>query len=176
MSELVGQIQQLGWVATKAVLLFVLSLIGFRIGERRTFAQLSPFDFAVSVALGAIIGRTATSDTTSFATGAVALIALLVAHYAVSEIRRHWHGSGLVDQPPNVLILGGHLHHDGMARGGLTPADVKALLRQRGVGDIAEVDVMLFESRGGVSIHPAGTPRTPLIVDALDSAGYGTGP
>lgn len=72
----------------QAVLLFVLALIGFRIGERRTFAQLSPFDFAVSVALGALIGRTAASHTTSFATGAVALIALLVAPY-VDTSRRH---------------------------------------------------------------------------------------
>ena len=45
-------------VVVKVLLMFALTLVAFRFGERRTFAQLSPFDFAVSVALGAIIGRT----------------------------------------------------------------------------------------------------------------------
>lgn len=55
MSELVGHACSLGWVALKAVLLFALALAAFRVGERRTVAQLSPFDFVVAVALGAII-------------------------------------------------------------------------------------------------------------------------
>lgn len=172
MSEIVGHTQQLGWVAVKAILLFALALIGFRVGERRTFAQLSPFDFAVSVALGAIIGRTATSDTTSFATGAVALIALLIAHYVIVQVRRRLPGKDLVDQPPNVLVVQGELQPDGLARAGLTPGDVYALLRQNGVGDLAEVDVLLFEARGGVSLHHVGTPRGPLMTDALRAAGY----
>ena len=69
----------LGWVAVKAVLLFAVAVIGLRLGERRTLAQLSAFDFTVAVAIGSIIGRTVTVASTSFATGAVALVTLLVA-------------------------------------------------------------------------------------------------
>jgi uncharacterized membrane protein YcaP (DUF421 family) len=55
----------------------------------RTLAQLSAFDFAVAVAIGAIIGRGATASDTSFATSAVALVTFLVAHRAVAIGRRH---------------------------------------------------------------------------------------
>jgi hypothetical protein len=72
--ELIGDAGGLGWVAVKAVLLFAVAVIGLRLGERRTLAQLSAFDFAVAVAVGAIIGRGATAADTSFATSAVALI------------------------------------------------------------------------------------------------------
>ena len=42
--ELVGGTSGLGWVAVKAVLLFAVAVIGLRLGERRTLAQLSAFD------------------------------------------------------------------------------------------------------------------------------------
>jgi hypothetical protein len=56
--------------------------------ERRTLAQLSAFDFAVAVAIGAIIGRGAIVSDTSFATSAVALVTFLVAHRVVAILRR----------------------------------------------------------------------------------------
>jgi uncharacterized membrane protein YcaP (DUF421 family) len=76
LQELVGGASGLGWVVVKAVLLFAVAVTGLRLGERRTLAQLGAFDFAVAVAvaIGAIIGRTVTTSSTSFATGAVALI------------------------------------------------------------------------------------------------------
>ncbi len=116
MPELIGGASGLGWVAVKAVLLFAVAVIGLRLGERRTLAQLSAFDFAVAVAVGAIIGRGATASGTSFATSAVALVTFLVAHRVVAILRRHSQAGEL-------------------ARAGLTAADVYALLREKGVGE-----------------------------------------
>ena len=50
-------------VAVKAVLMFAVTIVGLRLGERRTLAQLGAFDFAV--AIGAIIGRTVTASSAS---------------------------------------------------------------------------------------------------------------
>ena len=100
MAELIGGAGGLGWVAIKAVLLFAVAVIGLRLGERRTLAQLGAFDFAVAVAVGAIIGRGATAADTSFATSAVALITLLVAHRAVAIGRRRSRVVRLIDHPP----------------------------------------------------------------------------
>ena len=80
MSPLIGNHSELGWTAAKALLLFAVAVVGLRLSERRVVAQLNVFDFVVTVAVGAIVGRTATSSTESFATGAVALITLLLAH------------------------------------------------------------------------------------------------
>jgi hypothetical protein len=67
--ELVGGAGGLGWVAAKAVLVFAVAVIGLRLGERRTLAQLGVFDFAVAVATGAIIGGTAISPSVSLISG-----------------------------------------------------------------------------------------------------------
>jgi len=105
--ELVGGASGLGWVAVKAVLMFAVAVVGLRLGERRTLAQLGAFDFAVAVAIGAIIGRTVTASSASFATGAVGLVTVLVVHRLVAFARRHGRFARLVDHPPRVLVARG---------------------------------------------------------------------
>jgi uncharacterized membrane protein YcaP (DUF421 family) len=171
-SELIGGTSGLGWVAVKAVLLFAVAVIGLRLGERRTLAQLGAFDFAVAVAIGAIIGRGATAADTSFATSAVALITLLVAHRAVAIGRRHSRVVRLIDHPPRVLVAHGELQGKELAGAGLTAADVHALLRENGVGDLGQVGYLLYEARGAVTVISGDRELGPLARDGLNAAGY----
>lgn len=103
MNELYGGAGALGWVVLKAGLMFALAVVGFRVGQRRTFAELNAFDFAVAVATG---------------------------------------------------------------------ADVYALLRQQEIASITDVGYLLYEARGGISLHRSGKPLGPLMRDALTLAGY----
>ena len=170
--ELIGGASGLGWVAVKAVLLFAVAVIGLRVGERRTLAQLSAFDFAVAVAVGSIIGRGATASDTSFLSSAVALVTFLVAHRVVAVLRRHSRVVRLIDHPPRVLVAGGELQRRELARAGLTPADVYALLREKGVGDLGQVGYLLYEEGGGVTVVGAGREPGPLVTDGIAASGY----
>jgi uncharacterized membrane protein YcaP (DUF421 family) len=174
--ELIGGASGLGWVAVKAVLLFAVAVIGLRLGERRTLAQLSAFDFAVAVAIGAIIGRGATASDTSFATSAVALVTFLVAHRVVAISRRHSRVVRLIDHPPRVLVARGELQGKELARAGLTAEDVYALLREHGVDDLGQVGYLLYEERGAVTVIGAGREPGPLVQEGLNASGYRRGP
>ncbi len=167
MPELVGGAGDLGWVIVKAVLLFAVAVIGLRLGERRTLAQLGAFDFAVAVAIGAIIGRTATASSTSFATGAVALVTLLAAHRLVALLRRHSQIARILDHPPRVLVAHGKIDQRELARAGLTTADVYALLRQHGTADIAQVGYLLYETRGTTTLIDADGEPGPVMREGL---------
>jgi uncharacterized membrane protein YcaP (DUF421 family) len=170
--ELAGGAGALGWVAVKAVLMFAVAVIGLRLGERRTLAQLGAFDFAVAVAIGSIIGRTATASSTSFATGAVALVTLLVVHRLVTLTRRHSRIARMIDHPPRVLVARGEIQDRELARAGLTTADVSALLRQHGVDDLGQVGYLLYETRGATTLAGAGGEPGPLVRGGLSAAGY----
>jgi uncharacterized membrane protein YcaP (DUF421 family) len=170
--ELIGGASGLGWVAVKAALLFAVAVIGLRLGERRTLAQLGAFDFAIAVALGAIIGRGATAADTSFATSTIALVTLLVAHRVVAIGRRHSRVVRLIDHPPRVLVARGELQAKELARAGLTAADVYALLRENGVDDLGQVGYLLYETRGAVTVVGADREPGPLVADGLDASGY----
>jgi uncharacterized membrane protein YcaP (DUF421 family) len=171
-NELIGNANGLGWVAAKAVLLFAVAVVGLRLAERRTIAQLSAFDFAVAVAVGAIVGRGATASDTSFATSAVALVTLLLAHRVVAILRRHSRVVRLIDHPPRVLVVRGELQRRELARAGLTAADVYALLRENGVGDLGQVGYLLYEARGTVTVIGADREPGSLERDGLNVSGY----
>ncbi len=118
MHHLLGSYAELGWTALKALLLFVVAVVGLRLSERRVVAQLNVFDFVVIVAVGAIVGRTATSSSESFATGAVALITLLIVHRIVAELRRRGWLGGALDRAPLVLCAHGQLQPDALRTAG----------------------------------------------------------
>jgi uncharacterized membrane protein YcaP (DUF421 family) len=152
MEHLTGGLGQLGWVATKALLLYLTAVIGFRLGKRRALADLSPFDFVAAVAVGAIIGRVPNATDASYLAGAVTLVAVLVAHAVVARLRQFPSVAQLIEQSPRVLVAGGRIFDEELRRCGLTYGDLYAVLRQRGVQDLGTVRYLIFEQHGRVSL------------------------
>ena len=152
MNELIGGLSGLGWVAAKASLLYITAIFGFRLGERRTLAEMSAFDFVAAVAVGAIVGRVPNSSSTSYIAGAVTLITVLLAHQIVSRLRQFPALSLVFDHPPRVLVSRGEILESQLRRAGLTKNDLFGLLRQHGVVDLGDVHLVIFEQRGKVSI------------------------
>ena len=134
-----------------AVGLYLLVVLAFRVSERRTVAELAPFDLAAIIAIGAVVGGTATGRN-SVAVGVTAVAGLLLAHALVTRLRRLPGARRLVDQAPVVLVRSGVLQPDGLRRAGLTAQDLQAALRARGVRSLYTVELAVFETRTGVSV------------------------
>lgn len=147
----------MGIAAIKALALFVTAAVAFRLTERRTIAEFSPFDWVTAVAVGAIVGRTATAADTSWLVGVAALLTLILAHAVVARLRFVPWIRRIVDQPVRVLIRDGQLDHANLRRCRLTRADLDAILRQHGFETPEDVRLALFEAKGTVSVFPSGT-------------------
>ena len=174
MDELVGGAGSTGWVVAKTLLLYLTALVGFRLGERRTLAQMSPFDFVAAVAVGAIVGRVPNAEGTSYLAGAATLVAVLLAHRVTMRLRYAPAVARLVEHQPRLLVANGEVDDDALLRSGLTQADLYALLRQQGVGDLDEVGYAIFEQRGQLSVirRTVGDEPPPgLVRDALKRTG-----
>jgi uncharacterized membrane protein YcaP (DUF421 family) len=139
-----------------ALSLYLGVVLAFRIGKRRTVAELAPFDLAAVIAVGAITGRTATGGN-SVATGAVAILGLFTGHWIVVRARRFRSMRRLVDHPTAVLVVDGKVQTAQLRRAGLTYADLEATLRNHGIRDLDEVAVAVFETRNGVSVLRPGS-------------------
>lgn len=170
---LIGDVDDLGVVAAKALLIYVVALIGLRAAHRRTLAQWTAIDFAAAVAIGAILGRTAVAGEQSFLIGAVALMTILLAHYAATMARYLPWLARVSDHRVRVLVHRGEVRRREMLRCGLTDNDVLAKLRQQGVQSLAELRYVLYETKGELTIVRetdvrAGTPE--LVQRGLDDA------
>jgi uncharacterized membrane protein YcaP (DUF421 family) len=152
MNQLFGGVAGLGWVAAKAFLLYITAIFGFRLGERRTLAEMSAFDFVAAVAVGAIVGRVPNSSTTSYIAGAMTLVTVLLAHRFVSRLRQVPTIALVFDHPPRVLVSEGRVVDSQLRRAGLTMNDLYGLLRQHGVLQVSDVHLVIFEQRGKLSV------------------------
>ena len=160
-----AEIEHLALVAGKAGLLYATAIIGLRLGKRRILAELSPFDFVAAVAVGAIVGRIPSAADADYLAGAVTLIAVLFAHALVSHLRHYSSVARLVDQSPRILVANGKILKDGLRRSGLSRADVESLLRQRGVREVGEVEYLILEEGGKVSVVADVTRAPPSETD-----------
>lgn len=165
--QLVDGWRPAAYAALKAVALFITAATAFRLTERRTIAQFTLFDWITAVAVGAIVGRTATSAQTSWLTGTAALLTLITAHAVVARLRFIPRMRRLVDPPVRVLIQDGRLHEPNLKRSRLTHADLEAILREHGYRGPAEIQLALFESKGAVSIL-RGDRRSSGLPQACD--------
>jgi hypothetical protein len=82
-----GSWRTVGFVALSTLLIYVSVVVALRVGERRTLAEMSGFDFAVAVAVGSIIGRVSTARSPTYVQGLAALVTLLVSHYLITFAR-----------------------------------------------------------------------------------------
>ncbi len=161
---LVGSWRSAGYVALSAVLIYVSTVLALRwFGERRTLTQMTIFDFAVAVALGAIVARTATTPRPSYVQGVAAVVALLITHNAISAVRVRFSPARKVfGREAVVLVVAGEVREDALRRAHMTRDDLDTALRERGVASLAEVRMALLESRGAFSVL-----RTDAHEDAL---------
>jgi uncharacterized membrane protein YcaP (DUF421 family) len=120
------------------------------------------------VALGVIVGSTATASGTAFLAGVVALATILLMHHFVTRLRRNRSLAALVDQPIRLLMAEGRMRREELRKAGLSEQDVYAMLRQRGVSGLARVRYLIYEAKGAVSVvgWDQAADREPLA-DAL---------
>ncbi|MGH9076436.1 MAG: DUF421 domain-containing protein [Acidimicrobiales bacterium] len=171
MDWIVGNWQQLATVAGKAALMYLVAVLGLRVGQRRTLAQWTITDFVTGVAIGAVVGRTSVASTSSLVTGAVALVALIVMHRLSSILRLHSSMRRLFDHQVRVLVAHGELCHVQLRHCGLTRYDVFSHLREHGVFDVADVEYLLYEAQGALTIvRCAQDNQAPLVQEALAGA------
>jgi uncharacterized membrane protein YcaP (DUF421 family) len=160
-----AEIEHLALVAGKAGLLYATAIVGLRLAKRRILTALSPFDFVAAVAVGAIVGRIPSASDADYPTGAVTLIVVLFAHAIVSHLRHYSSVARLVDQSPRILVANGEILQDGLRRSGLSRADVESLLRQHGVHKVGEVEYLILEEGGKVSVVADGARAPPSEPD-----------
>jgi uncharacterized membrane protein YcaP (DUF421 family) len=145
-----------------------------RVSVRRTLAEMSPFDFVVAVALGAIVGRTATTAHPSYVQGVTGVLTLVCAHRVVTWLRvRSGAVRAVLDRPPVLVVRGGRPLAAAMRRAGLTEHDIRSVVREHGLRDLDDVDELMLEPNGRFSVVPRSGPARPD--GPVRPAGGGTG-
>ena len=144
-----------------AALLVPFTILFVRLTGLRSFAKMSSYDFAVTVAIGSTLAATVLNPSTPFWQGAVAIGALLSVQWVIGLVRLRVPGAeAVLDNTPRALVRGGRMDEAAMAASRVTVGDLRQKLRAAGLGRIEDAELVVLETTGDVTVltvAPDGT-------------------
>lgn len=165
-APLTPDIGTLGWIVLDAALMLGVVILVVRVAGLRSFAKMSSFDFAVTVATGSVLASIVLDPDRSFVHGLVVIAALLATQVIVALLRlRSGRMRKVIDNEPLLLMRDGTMVEANMRAGRVTEQDVRAKLREANVLDPAQVHAVVLETTGDISVlhgstdGPALSPR-----------------
>ena len=150
-------------------LIFLLRLFG-----KRTLSKLNAFDLVVTVALGSILATALLSKDIPLLEGltgftVLALLQLIVTWLSVrsAAIRR------LVRSEPALLYYRGEFRHGTLRTERVTENEVYQAVRTSGRGGLEQVEAVVLESDGTMSVIASGTGSGSALkgVSGVESGG-----
>ena len=172
------------WVATTgtAALMVVLSALGIyatlilltRLVGLRSFSKISSFDFAITVAMGSLIATVIVAEDPPLLQGVIGLATLFLIQTVVAMLRNR---SGvmerMVNNRPLLLMAGEEVLYENLERAHVTEKDLRAKLRAADVIHPSQVQAVVMETTGDISVlhaNPEGPDLDPdLFTDVRDA-------
>ncbi|WP_430426306.1 DUF421 domain-containing protein [Maribacter litoralis] len=149
------------------LVIFTLIIVITRVSGLRTFAKMSSFDFASTIAIGSILASIILNPDQSILKGAVALAVIILFQTIFSFAKRKsdWFNN-LSSNKPMLLMENGKFLMNNLKKTNISANDVYAKLREANVKDKCEVLAVILESTGDISvIHEH--KETPLSEEVL---------
>ncbi|HEY8580587.1 MAG TPA: YetF domain-containing protein [Beijerinckiaceae bacterium] len=124
-----------------------------RTSGKRTLSKLNAFDFVVTIALGSTLATIILSKDVALAEGVTALALLAALQYVVAWLCvRSRRVEAWVKSEPALLMRRGVYLEDAMRRERVTEGEIVAAVRGAGGGDLAEIDAVILETDGTLSV------------------------
>ncbi len=163
-------------IALSAVGAYAGVLIYTRLAGLRSFAKMSSFDFAMTVAVGSMLASAILTKTPSLPQALVGLGMLYGMQRTVGWTRERWPwAQHLIDNEPLLLMDGPDMLRDNMTRASVTEDDIWAKLREANVLDLSQVRAVVMETTGDISVlhgEPGGTALQGRILRGVRGADH----
>ncbi len=129
-------------------MLFITRIFGLR-----TFVKMSSLDFASTIAVGSILATIIINENQSILKGLTALFFIIGFQMLFSFLVRrvHWFKK-LFTNKPKFLMKDGKILYQNLKKCNVDKSTLMAKLRESNVHELEEVQAVVFESTGDVSV------------------------
>ena len=122
---------------------------------------MNAFDFLITVALGASFGRILTARNVALAEAVTAFGLLVVLQLAAAVLRqRSQRAERLLTVSPTLLFYRGNFQRAEMRKERVTEDELTGAIRQIGLGSFGNVEAILLEANGKLSVVSAAQAGT----------------
>lgn len=155
----------LGTIGIYAAFLLVTRLLGTRM-----LASLTTFDTLMALLFGSVIARTTLGPVPTLTTGITALLTLVILHFTLGKFANTRWGDAMLNANALILVARGQKIPENMRRTNTTHRELLAALRGAGIRDMSDVQAVIMEPSGKLSIYRAGAPINPAMLDGVKDA------
>lgn len=155
-----------------ALCIYVYIMLITRIAGKRTFAKMTSFDFAVTIAMGSILADAVNKPVSSLMPAFVSLALLAFLQVLFAKILS---SSDRVEKiatnTPILLMKDGEIFDNNLKKALVSRADLMGKLREANVLQLSEVRAVVFETTGDISVlHTTkNTELDDVIMEDVDN-------
>lgn len=140
----------------RAVILYIVLLVIFRIAGKRSFSQITTFDFVLLLIIGESIQQALLGEDFSLINAVLAVGTLVMLDILISLVKQR---SPALDQvlesAPLILVENGKLIEDRMQRERVGKDDILEKARElQGLERLEDIQYAVLERSGGITIIP----------------------
>ena len=140
-------------IVARTSIVYLALLVGIRLTGKRQVGQLTPFDLLLLLLLSNAVQNAMVGPNTSVWGGLIAAATLFALNGIVAaSARRSKTAARLVEGTPTLLIRGGTVLEENLAREGVTRDDLLRALREHGIDDLGVVRIAILEVDGSISV------------------------
>jgi len=133
-------------------IIFIVVIILTRIIGLRSFAKFTAYDFAFTIAIGSIISSILTSST-SVVHGSIAISSLLALTFIFSILQRKFPFiKSMISNKPILLMKKDKILFENLKKARVEKSQLIAKLREANVLDFSQVEAVVLESTGDISV------------------------
>jgi uncharacterized membrane protein YcaP (DUF421 family) len=131
-----------------AALIFLL-----RISGKRTLSKMNAFDLIVTVALGSTLANVLLSKEVALVEGVAGFFLLIGLQYGITWASvRFPRVESWVKAEPSLLHFRGRCLREAMRQQRVTEDELRAAVRERGIGSLEEVGAVVLETDGSLTV------------------------
>ena len=140
-------------IVIRTAVVYLFLLFGLRLVGRGEVAQLRSVDLVLILIIANAVQNAMVGPDTSLAGGLIAASTILILARGLRflEGRLPWLRKG-VEGEPILLARHGRISQHGLARAGMSAADLEVAARRAGVATVAQIELAILETDGNVSV------------------------
>ncbi|MGI9189802.1 MAG: DUF421 domain-containing protein [Longimicrobiaceae bacterium] len=145
--------QTLLWILLTAVCVYAALLLYTRLAGLRSFAKMSSFDFAMTVAVGSVVAGSILSENPALVQSLTALAAIFGLQFGLGTLRQRFPWvQNLVDNEPILLMWGEEMLRDNLREARVSEDDLWSKLREANVLHPGQIRAVVMETTGDVTV------------------------
>ena len=157
-------------LATLGIYLSFMVLV--KLFGSRVLTSMTASDAIIIIMFGAVAGRVIVGNPPTLAAGVIGLTTLMALEAAFGTIRKVVKWTRFLDRRPILLVFSGEMVEDNLALAHITESDIYSAARRAGISRMEDVQIMILEPTGHVSVIKVGQAIDPELFKDLVGSEY----